>query len=455
MRAARRPAATRHDRRHKSRGQSFVEFAIVAPVLLLLLLITLDFGRMFLSYVTLNNTVRVAANYAALNPSDFTGTLNLATYNSIVNRESSSLNCPLRADGGGNTPPIPTYPGGTGLGKQAVVQMTCDFSPLTPLIGAIVGNSFPISAESQFPVRTGAIANISGSTTLPPPGAPVAAFTFTGVTGGTINGSGNVTGTDPVDVTVLDGSTNAQTYDWNWGDGSQDDFTAAPLPHTFTGSQLYTVTLTVTNNVGSSTATRTVDLSAVATPTPATPTPTLGPPVRAFFGTPIGNAPQVTGGGSAGVAIQGSYPSLQVNFTNNTTNATAYSWNFGDGSPVSTATNPGYTYSSKGVFTVTLTVTTPTGAQPLQKVAYVTVGCVVPNFSNTATSAAPGTWSGAGMTGTITYQPVGAKGNQGQTTTPPAVGTIKQQSLTGGVWVDPAKKGNNPYCGSDILVRWQ
>ena len=68
MRAASRPAATGRDRHHKSRGQSFVEFALVAPVLLLLLLITLDFGRMFMSYVTLNNAARVAANFGAVEP---------------------------------------------------------------------------------------------------------------------------------------------------------------------------------------------------------------------------------------------------------------------------------------------------------------------------------------------------------------------------------------------------
>ena len=41
------------------RGQSVVEFALVVPVLMLMLVITLDFGRLFLSYVTLNNVTRI------------------------------------------------------------------------------------------------------------------------------------------------------------------------------------------------------------------------------------------------------------------------------------------------------------------------------------------------------------------------------------------------------------
>ena len=119
MRAVSRLAAHGRDRRHRSRGQSFVEFALVAPVLLLLLLITLDFGRLFMSYVTLNNVVRVAANFGALNPSNFTGTPNTTSYDAIVNRESAGLSCPIVADGGGNNPPVPTFPTGSGLGDSS------------------------------------------------------------------------------------------------------------------------------------------------------------------------------------------------------------------------------------------------------------------------------------------------------------------------------------------------
>ena len=41
-------------------------------------------------------------------------------------------------------------------------------------------------------------------------------------------------------------------------------------------------------------------------------------------------------------------------FTNTSTNATGYIWNFGDGSPTSNLTNPTHTYSTAGTFVVTL-----------------------------------------------------------------------------------------------------
>src|SRR5918992_5956658 len=48
--------------------------------------------------------------------------------------------------------------------------------------------------------------------------------------------------------------------------------------------------------------------------------------------------------------------SLEVIFTNSSTNATAYSWDFnGDGTTDTTAQNPAHTYTTAGTYTVSLT----------------------------------------------------------------------------------------------------
>ena len=49
--------------------------------------------------------------------------------------------------------------------------------------------------------------------------------------------------------------------------------------------------------------------------------------------------------------------------------APTYEWDFGDGSPSSSATHPTHTYNSMGIFTVSLTATNPYG----QDIAYGTV----------------------------------------------------------------------------------
>jgi PKD repeat protein len=435
---------TKLRRRQASRsiGQSLVEFALVLPVLMLSFLIVVDFGRLFYSYVTLTNATRVAANFGATNPATFTGTPNTTTYDAVLARETAGLICPIQAVNGYN-PPIPTYPGGTALGGTSVASMTCQFPLITPLISNFFGGSLSLSATSQFPIRTGPISNIGGSTTLPPPGSPFADFSFTGVSGGTVNGSGNVTGTAPVTVNVANTSANAQTWDWDWGDGTPNEFGSTPVAHTYSGASAYTVTLTVTNTIGTSTRTRTVQVGSVV----------VTPPVAGFYGTPVASPPRyVNGGGSGGAAIQGSLP-LVVDFTNQSSNGTAFSWDFGDGTPASTTASPQHQYSDLGVFQVTLTVTAPTGGSPYIRSSYVTTGCVVPNFANTETSSAIATWSAARFTGDLLFHKSGDNANKTSKTAPGTSVLISSQSTPGGTFVVPTQNGNQPFkCGASITV---
>ena len=432
----------------RTRGQSVVEFALILPVLMLMLLITLDFGRLFMSYVTLNNVTRVAANVGALDPGSFAGgTPNTTTYDAVVARESAGLNCALKAVGGHN-PPIPTFPDGSGLGKTSVAAMTCDFTLLTPFISSFFGATIPVSAEARFPIRTGAIANIGGSTTVPPPGGASADFTFTGVSGGSVNGAGNVDGMDPVTVNVVDGSLNAQTWEWTWGDGSTqtpEDFTPAPLPHTYTSSGTYRVTLTVTNPQGPSSRERFVVVTA----------PPTAPPVAGFYGTPQGTAPQANGGGSGFQPITGVRGTL-VDFTNLSSGATAYSWDFGDGTTPATQAAPQHQYSNLGIFTVVLSITDPVGSPSFTRAAYVSIGCLGPVFSGTSTASAASTWSAAGFSGQVRYKAQGAGGN-GNPNPPGLPKTIvSQEGVQGGQLVAPTKSGNQPWvCGDGVTVVYQ
>lgn len=52
---------------------------------------------------------------------------------------------------------------------------------------------------------------------------------------------------------------------------------------------------------------------------------------------------------------------LTVTFTNQSSNAVSYSWDFGDNSAVSTRTSPSHTYSKTGSYNVTLTAKSSTG----------------------------------------------------------------------------------------------
>jgi len=56
-------------RRHK--GQSLVEFALILPVLIIILVVLADMSRAVAAHVALRNAAREGARYAAWYPSDF------------------------------------------------------------------------------------------------------------------------------------------------------------------------------------------------------------------------------------------------------------------------------------------------------------------------------------------------------------------------------------------------
>lgn len=289
-------------RREHTRAQALVEFALVLPVLALLLVMAIDFGRVFYGWVALNNATRIGANYAALHadawiaPDNASKQGERAEYIQQIVNDAKAINCapvpaaaniqpPAFAAADGVTPVIGIPP----LGSQARVQLACAMSLITPLASNIVGGSVKLNAQSVFTVRSGSISGIPIGNVVPTP-TP----------------------------------------------------TPAPTP---------TPTPTPT---GTPTGT--------ATPTP-TPTPTATPcplPIANFSADPT------TGG-----------KPLTVTFTDTSQTfgcaVTRWTWDFGDGSPVSTVRNPVHSYTRSGQYDVSLTVTGPNGSNSLRSSGYIKV----------------------------------------------------------------------------------
>src|SRR5213076_3117376 len=123
-------------------------------------------------------------------------------------------------------------------------------------------------------------------------------------------------------------------YSWTFGDGATS--TAQNPSHTYATGGTYTAGLTVSDNQGAT----------ASTSKSVTVTAANQPPVAAF--TPSCSA-------------------LTCSFTSTSSDPdgtiAAYSWNFGDGTPISTLQNPSHTYAAGGSYTVTLRVTDNQGAQ--------------------------------------------------------------------------------------------
>jgi Flp pilus assembly protein TadG len=164
-------------RRARSRGQSMVELALIMPVVLVVILGGIDFGRIFLGWVDLHAMARHAADFAAANPEAWStvdpDAAAQAEYLRQIQAEATDINCTVPSV------PTPSFPNGVdgtnGLGVPVTVSISCSFSLITPLIGDIVGNPVTVTASAAFPVRNGVITGIPTptptATPTPTPGA--------------------------------------------------------------------------------------------------------------------------------------------------------------------------------------------------------------------------------------------------------------------------------------------
>ncbi|MHC1745016.1 MAG: PKD domain-containing protein [Syntrophobacteraceae bacterium] len=161
-------------------------------------------------------------------------------------------------------------------------------------------------------------------------------------------------GMEPLTVSFSDATVGSVTsYAWNFGDGGTS--TLQNPSHVYTSPGTYTVSLTVTGPGGSNVETKTSYITVYRTDFSATPR---------------------TGTGT-----------LTTTFTDLSTGGpTSWEWDFGDGTPKSYVRNPSHTYSSGGVYTVSLTVSGPNGTSQEIKTGYITVYYTIPAANFTAST---------------------------------------------------------------------
>lgn len=246
-------------RRRTGSGQGLVEFAMVLPIILFLTMLALDFGRIYLGYINLQNMARVAANFAANNAEALAANKaeTVTMYKNQIALDAAATNCRLPGD----TPPAPVFTDGngdgrtTGLGDNATVALTCSFNVITPFVSSVVGNTVSVSASVVFPVKAGISGTGLGGGCFGPPNA-------------SINVAPGKTGAVPFDVSFTDASGGCPPTAWSWnlGDGTTSTLEDPP-GHTYTAVGTYTVTMRASNAYGYSDAPP-VTITVVDTVTP-------------------------------------------------------------------------------------------------------------------------------------------------------------------------------------------
>jgi hypothetical protein len=125
-----------------SRGQSLVEFALVLPVLVILLVGVFDFGRAVAAYNSVSNGARSATRVAIVNQDPI-------LVRAAAEEEAFWLS-PIEVEFMYDADPTPTecpY-----IGCIVEVRVTYEYVPATPIIGALVG-PITLSSASQMAIE--------------------------------------------------------------------------------------------------------------------------------------------------------------------------------------------------------------------------------------------------------------------------------------------------------------
>lgn len=118
----------------KESGQSLVELALVLPVLLSLLLGTVEFGRVIAGYMIMNNLAREGARFAAVGRTDAQITTMLKEDHAWLDQDLIQVQF------------TPSYSNRV-KGEPVMVKVSYPLDLLTPVQFSFLPNPLPIDAE--------------------------------------------------------------------------------------------------------------------------------------------------------------------------------------------------------------------------------------------------------------------------------------------------------------------
>lgn len=127
--------------KHPGRGQSLVEVALVLPIIIMLMLGLLDFGRAFFTLVALHDAADEGASYASIRPYDVAGIQQRAVEASthLVTVEASDVSV--------------VYPPSLTVGQPITVTVDFFFDIYTPFVqGLLPGGELTLHGSATHPI---------------------------------------------------------------------------------------------------------------------------------------------------------------------------------------------------------------------------------------------------------------------------------------------------------------
>jgi len=140
--------------REPSRGQALVEFALVLPVIVLVIFALFDLGRAVFTYNTLSQSARQAARTAIVNQN--TSAVESVAFSSgaTLGLSTTDVDVCFKTDTStvrtcNSTDACTTVV----VGCLALVIAHVDYTPMTPIIGNLIG-TIPLSSTSIEPIES-------------------------------------------------------------------------------------------------------------------------------------------------------------------------------------------------------------------------------------------------------------------------------------------------------------
>ena len=141
----------------RSTGQGLVEFALVLPIFLVLVMGILDLGLSVFAYNSITNAAREGARLAIVNQDSVTIETR-ATQQSAIARDPTVTVAFYQKNPDGTPDTSETCPVGASsyiaVGCLAVVTFEGSYTPITPIIGRILfASGITFTAETVLPVE--------------------------------------------------------------------------------------------------------------------------------------------------------------------------------------------------------------------------------------------------------------------------------------------------------------
>lgn len=122
------------------KGQSLVEFSLIIPIIVLMIMAIIEFGLMFNAYLTINNSSREGARYAAVGGTDAEIVAKIISTAPKLKSEYISVSIvPSEAN--------------RSRGDTVTVYVTYDYKVLIPLMSTIIDNIVDLNAQTSMRVE--------------------------------------------------------------------------------------------------------------------------------------------------------------------------------------------------------------------------------------------------------------------------------------------------------------